>query len=906
MLLLTGPPGSGKTQHILEKIAASARRGTADVLLLTPTATMAEHLSHELARKLGALPEGLIQTLHRFVAGFATEFEPLSAPLLRRIVRRQLDAEVSEQFHAVADYPGFQNAIAALVTELSAAGVPAHRLEKALSVCQAKPVHSAALIALLGRIEDELLHRRKLVRGDRLRAVARRIVEDGPGGYREILFDGFFSFTRAELDLIRGITEHADVTVTLPRWPGSEHTREQLLRLGFDERALQPDRREPQYEIIRAQNEDAEAAEIARRILAEARAGRSFRDMGVIVRSGDRDGPALETTLTRFGIPARFYIGRSPVADAGVQQIVRIVESLRQGWDMESMLGVVRLSPAGARRDKVAFALLEQLPGKGLDNLRDADESDHFEAFWDRLESLDSWSTDRVVPSVWIDRLRRLPGMLPNPAVKDGVRMERAAAWKIRNESLRAFVASVEEAGELFEPGEAISLDEIWAECRGILDDHRLYQRDRRRNVVHVIDAFEARQWELPVFFVRGLVEDQFPMRHPDSPLLPDRTRIELSTHDVFLNISDALDQQEEFLFQLTVTRGTEKAFLSYPAHDQRGDPTLPSFQLAELRERLGKAPSKDAHTRSARPASPRIRPAPPLTTIYAEDLQAELIRRTETLSPSAIERFLTCPFQFFAERTLRLEEPPAAPADRLDPLVQGSIVHEVLKEHTGGREHLREKFSEVFHRHCAEENVQPGYQTERIRLDLLRSLEQFFEDDTLPDPAELFRELPFEIAITGNLAIRGRIDRVDVDENGRALVIDYKLSTPDRIRSLVKEAEEGRRVQGGLYMLAARSEFDLTPSGMLYCALRKNLEWDGWRLEDAIPDKSVGTKCTPEVLDEHIDRARDQAIAVAERIRHGEVAPLPAEENACNFCAGADICRRLQAEREATAGGAQ
>ena len=48
---------------------------------------------------------------------------------------------------------------------------------------------------------------------------------------------------------------------------------------------------------------------------------------------------------------------------------------------------------------------------------------------------------------------------------------------------------------------------------------------DHRRDVVHVIDAFEARQWSLPVVFVCGLLEKEFPKYQSEDAILPDPLR---------------------------------------------------------------------------------------------------------------------------------------------------------------------------------------------------------------------------------------------------------------------------------------------------------------------------------------------------------------------------------------------
>src|ERR1019366_3108221 len=81
MLLLTGPAGSGKTSRILERFRDALRRRDSGVRLLTPTATMAQHLQNRVAREGFVFRPGLIQTLSRFVDSFAADMPQVSEPL---------------------------------------------------------------------------------------------------------------------------------------------------------------------------------------------------------------------------------------------------------------------------------------------------------------------------------------------------------------------------------------------------------------------------------------------------------------------------------------------------------------------------------------------------------------------------------------------------------------------------------------------------------------------------------------------------------------------------------------------------------------------------------------------------------------------------------------------------------
>src|ERR1019366_4842665 len=83
-----------------------------------------------------------------------------------------------------------------------------------------------------------------------------------------------------------------------------------------------------------------------------------------------------------------------------------------------------------------------------------------------------------------------------------------------------------------------------------------------------------------------------------------------------------------------------------------------------------------------------RIQPQPLLlsraafgSSIQEPVLLERLAQTHKTLAPTSIESYLQCPFQFFAAKTLRLRRRPAHPRDRLDVLLQGSILHRALAE---------------------------------------------------------------------------------------------------------------------------------------------------------------------------------------------------------------------------------
>ena len=434
-----------------------------------------------------------------------------------------------------------------------------------------------------------MLWDRKLwTRGNQLRRVAGKIAEDGAQGIEHVLFDGFYSFTKVELDLVRALADQCDVTVTLPSWHGIAGVRDSLLGMGFQEKTLTVVRQKPKVWYLRAPNLTREAEEIARRIHGEVSAGRPFREIGVIVRSESAYVPALRTALERFGIPAHFYFGTPLSGNPQVLRAMRVVGALLGEWDHEELLAAIDLAPASNERDEFELRLRKNIPGKGLKEFTRLARGTSFEGFANTLRKLDPWRYEKTFASDWADHLAPLTGMLADGAVPDRISRRDAEVWQARASALREWKRSLGDTAKVFGAEVKVTLREFWDEAVRVVEKVTVRDRDNRRSVVHVMDAFEARQWELPVVFVCGLLEKEFPKYHGESPLLDDDARRAMQKRGFHLRTSVEHDRQEEFLFQIATTRATETLTLSYPAFTAGGDATLPSFLLQEFRIRRG------------------------------------------------------------------------------------------------------------------------------------------------------------------------------------------------------------------------------------------------------------------------------------------------------------------------------
>ncbi len=862
-----------------------------DLRLLVPTATMAEHIRNQLVREGFAFRPGLVTTLSKFTAQWIQDYPDVPAAAVDLMVERVLATRAPDAFAAVVGLPGFRSALARLIDEFASSGCDARRLKQAVEAAIPDAPLAAAFCGVYRQVERELYRRGWMPRSTCLKMAADEIRNRGLGRIRQIFLDGFFTLGEPELDLIDAVRGHAAVTVALPLWTGSERARSALAGMGFTESRLSgPCYRFPKTTLFTARTIDQEGEEIARRILEQVAAGRQFREIGIVLRSRSPYVPLLKAVFQRFGIPARFYFAEPLAEHAVVRYMTGAVEAMLGGWEHESVLELLKMTASGFGAtpacDRLEFAALEALPGRGLNALRDLCDDPRLHALLDRLGALSPWAGMRQSRAQWAAAAKSLRSLVKAPAMPDGVSHETAALWRGQAAALEAFGSAMDEAAAALPDGEPLPFSEFWRAVKLVLSETRLRVPDGRRNVVHVMDVYEARQWELPVVFVCGLLEKQFPVYHGGDSIFPETARAALNEAGLSVATAAARQREEEFLFGMATSRATSELVLSYPETNAKGDPNLPSFLLQELA-----LPKERARAVRPRGAECNGRAAPRPTCLRDPELLELLRVQHGTLRATAIESFLQCPFHFFLTHTLGLEEPPARPSDRLGPALQGQIVHQTLAEmeRTGGC--LEEVFERVFSEAAERERVPEGCRTEMARIAMLRDLRRYLTEAPRLDGWKVFTEQNIRFAIDEGVEVSGRIDRYEVNADGRAVVIDFKYSGPQGIARRIRGYEEGKHVQGALYLLGLHRVHGFAPAGMFYCGLRGEVKIDGWHTGLSGFERA-GTACTPQVLWEQLEAARAAAARAAAEIRQGRIEPGAPDVGRCEYCPFLDVCR--------------
>jgi ATP-dependent helicase/DNAse subunit B len=313
----------------------------------------------------------------------------------------------------------------------------------------------------------------------------------------------------------------------------------------------------------------------------------------------------------------------------------------------------------------------------------------------------------------------------------------------------------------------------------------------------------------------------------------------------------------------------------------------------------------------------PEARPGP-----LRHPVVIEALRERRHLSANSLEGWIQCSYQWFVNHELtpqRLEPEP-------DPLWLGGMVHAALDRlyaDPPGEDSIprpadvaawKARFNELLDEVVAEsESVEtPGRRLAlaRLRIQVEAFLDTEAEGSTVLRPrADLLeRGFGFEEEeddpgelVLGEIALRGRIDRIDVEPGGtRAVLRDYKTSRA--VPGLTRMANEGK-LQLQLYMLAARERLGLEPIGGLYQPLgaygdrrprgmvRKSEVGEGGLFEGL--ELSVkGDAVSDEEFEAALADAKERAIENGRRMRAGDITRDPLGGVCSEYCTFQPICR--------------
>ena len=409
---------------------------------------------------------------------------------------------------------------------------------------------------------------------------------------------------------------------------------------------------------------------------------------------------------------------------------------------------------------------------------------------------------------------------------------------------------------------------------------------------VAVLNATAARGLKFRALFIVGMNEGVFPRTIREDAFLRDRDR-EVLERDLGYKISQkfAAFDEEKLLFTLLVQAAQERLYCSFQRADESGRALAPSWYLAELKRALGAEgakqtkeatiprsitdkthdePFSDENLLLPDELAIRLSLAGEETTSLVEaanlspglykpgikalerlDLSTQKLNEYDGvmaaiedyrrhlsqsgLSPTSLEIYGRCPFQYFARQVIGLER-LETPEESAGPSVAeyGDLGHAILKTTyqeliDGGyfRKNappidtaalLAAAAQSAFAKYESEHPVGYRLAWETLCEGLTGIIRAVIDRDLKELRASGYTPVGVEVALTdrfpanwpqplNGFALRGRMDRIDIDPTKHRLrIVDYKFklgaSPSSADRDLRKAALRGEKLQPPLYSL--------------------------------------------------------------------------------------------------------
>ena len=487
--------------------------------------------------------------------------------------------------------------------------------------------------------------------------------------------------------------------------------------------------------------------------------------------------------------------------------------------------------------------------------------------------------TDRFLQVV--ARHLSIPGLIDD--------VEQAGEGMPENQAEDSLKAALREALDRLRQIDRLGVERTWEEWTDLLQ--QVFERgtipveDANHEGVWVLDAMSARGLPFKALCLIGLNEKVFPRFIREDAFLRDRTRRVLdATLGYKVDEKLAGYDEERLLFALLCQAATSRLSLFYQRADVEGRFLTSSAFLEQARRRYRLSPLEEEAI--PRQLTERVSRRPSMTSLLpleevilyrilrqqdpdallramgrAADLFQQGVASLRTLeslshqaggydgmtgppaefwrraleagfSPSALESYARCPFQYFGRQVLRLRSVRQDREEGPAPMLIGTLCHAALRlcyerltaagwpEALGFGDELvplvRGAVHEVFAAHAA--TMATGHQ---LLWDLSRDLVVELVRETILSDREdclrnSFRPLAFELDVEGRLTacetpdmplikIRGRLDRVDGRQGSPGLrIVDYKYkqgaNQRKEDRDLATSALRGFRLQPPLY----------------------------------------------------------------------------------------------------------
>jgi ATP-dependent helicase/DNAse subunit B len=309
-----------------------------------------------------------------------------------------------------------------------------------------------------------------------------------------------------------------------------------------------------------------------------------------------------------------------------------------------------------------------------------------------------------------------------------------------------------------------------------------------------------------------------------------------------------------------------------------------------------------------------------------------KMLGPAKVFSPTQIESYSSCPFRFFLNSVLRIEPRPELELE-ITGKDQGTFVHEVAfrlysqlrssgmkmnAENLDSIENLaraiaRAELATMKFSGPAWDAFQARMAGSAHRKGLLRAFLEYEVANPTPyepshfelsfgrakpdscDPSSIDTPVELDLGEGSNLLLAGRVDRIDIDPDGKFLVIDYKTGMLPKL----SDVKEGKSLQVQLYMQAVQKLLkDSHGVGGIFYLVKNEAELEYSTIvvdePNALALKNViGRKrCLDQPIEELVTQTNALVAGMLSDMRHGIFHPALSEKDCKAYCDYKQVCR--------------
>ena len=618
-------------------------------------------------------------------------------------------------------------------------------------------------------------------------------------------------------------------------------------------------------------NSYAEAEAVASHILELLRGGASCSDVVVIMRDAEKYRGIIEPALENAGIPFYFSEKTDLCAIAPVKLLLTALRIDRYNWRRNDVIsyiktGLCNCSPreadifeeyintwsiSGSRFTDGAWTMnpdgfTERLSERGKEMLAIANKVRD-----DICAPLDRYFVMLHASETIPDMCRATYAFLEEIGLEEklgelSLRERKWGNFKSADELASAYSVILRALADIAEAlyNSSATVEEFFTVVKTVFEHTEIGTIPTSIDEVTIGSASLLRSSHPKYVFVMGLCEGEFPASTDTSGLLTDNDKAALTELGYEIGTDNDTRSSEELMFvKNAFASPRDRLYLLASSANAKGETRTPSlpyrrvqaifdiqphrFVANDLSYLCGSPRSATAHMRGITDASkymalkkaisehiPAVDELSDVSVSSDEirvspELVRTLIGDSIYISPSSLEKYVKCPFSYYASYMLSLREPKYG---RFGANNFGSFVHYVLEnlirfavpssegEEIPSKAEIEAKTDEIIERYIRMISPDDAINTKRMahlysklrRLSLLliSNVTKEFADTTFrPAFFELHTNgkdgnpAPIEIPLEGGarVVLKGFIDRVDLWKNGDKVyvrIVDYKTGS--------------------------------------------------------------------------------------------------------------------------------